>query len=127
MIKMLICDDNRYSRNRLTEIFSGKSYQVETASRLPEIILKLSGAHYDLVILDIHIEGMSGINPVCVLHSISPDLPIIALSEDIDEGVRRETLEMPSVMDYFIYPEDTEKLIDSVDQYVSSITDRRMT
>ncbi|MCK5686349.1 response regulator [bacterium] len=126
MINILICDDNKFSRNKISEILRKRNYFVDTATRLPEVIKKFSENRYDLVLLDIHIDGMSGLSPVHVLHSISPDISIIAISEDPSEETLTKTINLPSVIAYFIYPLDTQELIGTVEKFKNKLLNKKI-
>ncbi len=125
MINILICDDNKYSRNRIAKILKKNNYFVDTASRLPEVIKKVSEKCYDLVLLDIHIDGMTGLCPVHVIHSICSNISIIAISEEPSAEIRDKTLQQSSVIAYFIYPLNTQDLLKTVDRLTKKILNKR--
>ena len=80
--KLLVVDDNPQNRDLLIRRLTGSGYQVEVAEDGAEALEKINQAHYDLVLLDQVMPGMSGLDLLRLLratHSPS-DLPVIMVS-----------------------------------------------
>jgi DNA-binding response OmpR family regulator len=80
--RILIVDDNESARRSLKLIFKKKGYEVETAGTGREAIEKAQGGSFDLVILDIMLPDIGGIE-ICQQLRSKPatiHLPIIMLS-----------------------------------------------
>jgi two-component system alkaline phosphatase synthesis response regulator PhoP len=80
--RILIVDDNESARRSLRFIFSKKGYEVESAETGQEAIEKAQGGFFDLVILDIMLPDIGGIE-ICQHLRSRPEtihLPIIMLS-----------------------------------------------
>jgi DNA-binding response OmpR family regulator len=80
--RILIVDDNESARRSLRLIFSKKGYEVESAETGREAIEKAQEGFFDLVILDIVLPDIDGIE-ICQQLRSRPEtihLPIIMLS-----------------------------------------------
>ena len=77
---ILLADDNQHIRQSLTELLIDNGYLVETVengSRAYEQTLK---NNYDLVILDISMPKMNGVEAVSAIREKKSDLPILIIS-----------------------------------------------
>ncbi|MEG1935015.1 MAG: response regulator, partial [Rikenellaceae bacterium] len=80
MIRILVVDDERAIRNTLKEVLEYENYVVDTASSGSEALDMIGQKSYNLVITDIFMDNMSGIELFnAVLHT-KPDLPFIIIS-----------------------------------------------
>ena len=80
--KLLVVDDNLQNRDLLLRRLTGSGYQVEVADGGAEALEKINQAHFDLVLLDQVMPGMSGLDLLRLLratHSPS-ELPVIMVS-----------------------------------------------
>lgn len=82
MIKILIADDHTIVRQGLRQIIEGIPDMAVAgeASTCQEVIKKLSGKDYDLVLLDICFPGRNGLDVLKQLKCMNPDLPVLILS-----------------------------------------------
>ena len=82
LCKLLVVDDNPQNRALLLRRLTDSGYQVEVAQDGAEALAKINQAHYDLVLLDQVMPGMSGLDLLRLLratHSPS-ELPVIMVS-----------------------------------------------
>ncbi len=80
MTKVLIVDDEASIRKTLTEILEFQKYEVESASDGLEALAKIKKNKYDVVILDIKMPKMNGIETLERIQDINPDIPVIMIS-----------------------------------------------
>jgi putative nucleotidyltransferase with HDIG domain len=79
--KILIIDDEEVIRSVASEILTSVGYSIDTASCGEEGFLQLQRASYDLVITDIKMPGLSGIELIEMIRSdISSDIPIVVIT-----------------------------------------------
>lgn len=80
--KLLVVDDNPANRDLLLRSLTGRGYQVEVAESGADALGKINRAHYDLVLLDQVMPGMSGLDLLRLLRATySPnELPVIMVS-----------------------------------------------
>jgi CheY-like chemotaxis protein len=73
-IQVLLVDDDLHIRSLGRELLEKLGYEVETAASGEEVLEKFHrGRPLDLVILDYHLPGMSGLEVVQRLKALSPD------------------------------------------------------
>jgi DNA-binding response OmpR family regulator len=88
--RVLVVDDEDDIRNLVHDILTGSGYEVFTASTGEEALTKVVAYKPDLVILDVVMSGMSGLE-VCRLIKAKPNLKgtrvlmLSALSRAVDQ------------------------------------------
>ncbi len=80
MAKILIVDDEPQIRKILREILEFEEYDVEEASDGLECVSKVQRDKFDVVIMDIKMPKMDGIEALERLQILSPELPVVMLS-----------------------------------------------
>jgi two-component system invasion response regulator UvrY len=82
MIRILIADDHAIIRHGLKQIIeeSGEMRVVAEADSGSDALRKIRGIECDVVLLDIAMPDMSGIDVLKQIHAESPQLPILILS-----------------------------------------------
>ena len=86
-MKILIADDHTIVRKGLVQILadSPDPIVVEEASDGEEALAKVDGGGYDLILLDISMPGMGGLDVLNELKSRNPELPVLMLSMHPEE------------------------------------------
>ena len=86
---VLIIDDEEQIRNLLIDVL-GASYQCSDAGSAEEALSALAKTTFDLVISDIDMGGMSGLELVPRVHSLSPDTVVVMVSgnQDIEFAIK---------------------------------------
>ena len=90
---LLIVDDDRRIRDLLSRFLAGEGYRVTTADNSAEARAKLSGLHFDLLILDIMMPGESGFDLAKSLRETSA-VPILMLTAKAETESRITGLEI---------------------------------
>lgn len=75
--KVLVVDDDRLVRSLLTQVLSEMGLPCVEAGSGEEAIRYLADGHADLVLLDIIMTGMDGLETLRVVREIKPTLPVI--------------------------------------------------
>jgi class 3 adenylate cyclase len=95
--RMLVVDDNEMNRDMLARRLEAKGFEVETAEDGQQALDKIAARRPDLVLLDVMMPGLSGLDVLTKLRQemkLSPaDLPVIMAtakdtSEDVIEALR---------------------------------------
>ncbi len=73
-VRVLVVDDEESVRNLLQRILGEPGYQVTTAANGKEALYKVSLGEAEVVLLDIKMPGMSGIEVLSKLSADSPDI-----------------------------------------------------
>lgn len=87
--KILVVDDDSLFRGSIVEVLSRKGYSVDEANRGEQALSIFSEGAYDLVISDMKMPGMSGIEMIEQMRTIDRDVPalIVTAFGDIDSAV----------------------------------------
>ena len=80
MNKILIVDDDPELRANLTEILNDEGYAMEEAASGREAIEKASSEHFSIILLDLMMPGMNGIDTLTELRRISPKTKVIMIT-----------------------------------------------
>lgn len=115
MSKILIIEDEAAIRRVLTKILSEESdsYQVEEAEDGLVGIEMIKKEDYDLVLCDIKMPKMDGVEVLEAAKSIKPEVPLIMISGhgDLDTAVNTMRL---GAFDYISKPPDLNRLLNTV-------------
>ncbi len=89
MARILIVDDEPSIRKTLREILEFEKYQVEEAVDGLDCMVKLKKAQFDVLIMDIKMPKMDGMEALERVHTLAPDTPVIMISghANIDTAV----------------------------------------
>ena len=80
MSKILVIDDEKSIRNTLKEVLEYEHHQVDLAEDGPSAIELFSANAYDVVLCDIKMSKMDGIEVLQKINETSPDIPVIMIS-----------------------------------------------
>ena len=84
---ILVVDDCRVVRKVTTTALAEKGYRVSEARSMEEAFERIDIAHVDVVITDIFMPGMGGIEGIAIIKGTWPEVSIIAMSAGADEKV----------------------------------------
>jgi len=92
--RILVVDDDSYVREATEEILRRKSYEVDTASDGKAALAKLDDADYDLILSDIKMPVMNGMELLDAARIKAPDTHIIMMTafgtiEDAVEAMKK--------------------------------------
>jgi len=89
MARVLIVDDEQSIRRTLREILEFEKYDVDEAGDGLECLVKLKRAQYDVVVMDIKMPKMDGMDALERIQLLAPDTPVVMISghANIDTAV----------------------------------------
>ena len=93
---VMVIDDDPAQREMLHDLFKGRGYDVVTAADGEEGLRLSAARRPDLIILDIVMPRMSGLEVLAALKRQHPRLPVIVMSAGGEEALDRATLAMYS-------------------------------
>lgn len=110
MAKILIVDDEMPIRRTLRDILEFEQYDVDEASDGLECIAKVQKEKYDVVIMDIKMPKMDGIEALERLQILAPELPVVMISghgniETAVDAVKK------GAFDYISKPPDLNRML----------------
>ncbi|PRZ02093.1 sigma-54 dependent transcriptional regulator [Marinilabilia salmonicolor] len=80
MSKILVIDDQKSIRNTLKDILEYEKHEVVLAENGAEGLEQFSGAKFDVVLLDIKMPEMDGMEVLDKMMQTAPDIPVIMIS-----------------------------------------------
>ena len=109
MRKILVVDDEKNIRKMLNRVLSSDGYTVLEADNGLDALKKLKKENCSLVLLDLKIPGLNGIETLVEIRDIDMQLPVIMMSAygSISEAVDAMKL---GAIDYLVKPFDIEEL-----------------
>jgi len=115
MSKILVIEDEAAIRRVLIKILSEESdtYQVEEAENGIIGLEKIKNEDYDLVLCDIKMPKMDGIEVLEAVKKIKPEIPIVMISGHGDMETAINTMRL-GAFDYISKPPDLNRLLNTV-------------
>ena len=94
MKSILIVDDEKNIRLTLSECLQSKEYDIEMAETGEEALQKIKAKDFNLVLLDLRLPGMDGMELLRRIHDFRPDIRVVILSAHgtIDSAVEATRL-----------------------------------
>ena len=109
--KILIIDDEPEICKMVTEFLFDAGYSASYALNGPDGLAMIKKDAPSLVILDIRMPGMDGIEVMHLVHEQFPALPVLALTGDKDTETVKKLMEL-GVCEYLTKPINLETLLD---------------
>lgn len=106
---ILVVDDEEMIRNLLSQFLTLRGYRVRTAPNGMEALAMVQQERPDLVILDMYMPGMNGVEVLQKLRAAQYTGGVIALTASQDEKLLQRTLDLGSV-DVMGKPVDLDRL-----------------
>jgi DNA-binding NtrC family response regulator len=115
MSKILIIEDEAAIRRVLTKILSEESdtYIVEDAEDGIQGLEKIKNNDYDLVLCDIKMPKMDGVEVLEAVKKIKPEIPMVMISGHGDMETAIQTMRL-GAFDYISKPPDLNRLLNTV-------------
>jgi CheY-like chemotaxis protein len=108
--RMLVVDDELAVRDVLGEYFAARGYVVETVASGPEALAAFTRERPDVVLLDMRMPAMDGLEVLKRLRQIDPDVAVIMVTANDDVALARETL-TEGAFDYVAKPFDFDQTV----------------
>jgi putative two-component system response regulator len=122
--KILVVDDELGPRESLRMILRD-DYHVETAATGKQAIELIKSADYDLVILDIRMPEMSGIELLKVIREITPSTEVIMITAYASIETATEALRLGAI-DYLIKPFEISSVREVIGKGLQKRNDSRI-
>jgi CheY-like chemotaxis protein len=116
MKKILIAEDNDSNYSLMTYILK-KYYQFERAKNGQEAVEMAEKGEYDIVLMDIKMPVMDGLEATKAIKESLPDLPIIALTANAFDSDRQLAMEA-GCNDFLSKPVSSELCLKTIRKFV---------
>jgi CheY-like chemotaxis protein len=91
--KILVVDDSSLARRLTRKMLEELEYEVEEASGGAQALEQYALGQHDLVILDMLMTGMYGLEVLHKLKELNPSLPVVVATADIQRTTRDQVKE----------------------------------
>jgi two-component system, NtrC family, response regulator AtoC len=107
--RILITDDDEVSCRLFAKVLQGDGYLVDWAQTGEEALVRLEDEVYDLLLIDVRLPGMTGLDVTRAVHKEYPSLPVVVMTafgsmETAIEAIRE------GAFDYISKPMNLEEL-----------------
>ncbi len=109
--KILVVDDEPAILDFLNCLLTDQGYKVETAGRAENVLKKIESGKYDLILVDIKLPGMNGIELYRRIEEVAPDLAnkVMFITGDVMQTTTKAFLDRTGAA-YISKPIDIERL-----------------
>ena len=115
--KILIAEDNSINQEVVKAMLQDSKAQVDIVENGEEAVARFNSS-YDLILLDIQMPIMDGLEAIKQLHKKGAKLPIIALTANImEEDIKK--YEKAGFTDYIGKPVDKNYLLSKISKYLN--------
>jgi DNA-binding NtrC family response regulator len=116
-VRILVVDDEEVVRNLLQRTLTEAGYDVTTAADGEEALSAVSQGEVEVVLLDIKMPGMSGIEVLGKLTTDWPDICVIVVTAVVDTQTAIEALKM-GAYDYITKPFNRDNIVRKVQEAI---------
>ncbi len=116
---ILVIDDEADIRESLEFLLTGEGYRVDLATRAMEGLEKLALQSYDLVLLDLMMPDLSGIETLGEIRKKDTATPVFLLTAYGSIEIAVQALKA-GANDYFSKPWDNDKLLIEIERMIAS-------
>ena len=110
MSKVLIVDDERSIRHTLRDILEFEKYEVDEACDGMEALVKIKQNPYDVIILDIKMPKMDGMDALDRIQEIARETPVVMISGHASIDTAVEAVKK-GAFDFISKPPDLNRLL----------------
>ena len=96
-----------------------KGYEVETVSNGRDDLDRAASRHYDLIILDENMPGISGLETLAEIKQTQPDVPVIMITKSEEEDIMNQAIGN-KISDYLIKPLNPNQILLSIKKNLHS-------
>ena len=121
MKRILIVDDDPDHRLYLRTIFEAKGYGCEEARDCWEALVKLKTEHISLVLTDLHMRGMSGLQLIEQMRELSwsRSIPVMIMTSQFVSDISSQALQL-GVCAVIEKPYDSPKLLKKIESFIGT-------
>ncbi len=108
--RILVVDDEELIRDFIDEICEGMGYDTEGVAYGKEAMKIIEeGKHYDLVLLDMRLPDMTGIEVIEYIRQFTPSMPVVVMTAygDVEDAVK---MMKNGAIDYILKPFSVDRI-----------------
>ena len=115
MKKILVCEDEKDAQESLKSILIKKNYEVYSASDGKEAIDKTNEIKPDLILLDIRMPKIDGLEVAEEIRKLNADAKIIFVTGFQSPQIKKEASKY-NIADYIVKPTSREDIVAAVEK-----------
>ena len=92
MVRILVIEDDDEMRSLLEDFLREEGYETDSANSGSEAFGKLAWESFDLVITDIRMPGVTGLDILSAVKQFQPNMPVIVITAFGGEEVYRRSV-----------------------------------
>lgn len=125
--RILVVDDEERFRNTMCKLLTVEGYEASTAGSGQDALEELRNNPYDLVILDIKMPEMGGVQVLSEIKKIDASLEVIIMTGYASVDTAKEIMKL-GAYDYLLKPYVIAELLEKIDAaYDRKIARQRLT
>ena len=117
--KILVVDDNRINQVVTRRILEKQNFECVVASNGVEAIEKASSENFDLILMDLNMPGINGMETTKRIREFNKQVPVVALTAVEIEEVRNE-IHAAGMNDIIVKPYDVERFYQIIKRNLSA-------
>ncbi len=118
-IKILWADDEIEHLKAQIHFLEGKGYSIDPVTNGYDAIDRVKENSYDLVFLDEHMPGITGLETLPQIKEIANDLPVIMITKNEEENIMDEAIGS-QIADYLIKPVKPNQILLSIKKIIDN-------
>ncbi len=122
--RVLVVEDESYVRDSLLEVLTARGFEVVGASGVADAQQQLERSPVDVVLTDLKMPGLTGLDLVSRMHTSSPGVPVIVLTGHGSVSSAVECLRAGAA-DFILKPADPQALEVSIERALAARALRR--
>jgi len=120
MSKILVVDDEQRMRSSFSKMLTTSGHEVVTADRGAKAVDLVESEDIDLLVMDIKMPGMDGLEAFRRIKDIRPKLPVIMMTGFGTTEAAIEAIKL-GAYDYHLKPFDPKAMLRSIDSALESV------
>ena len=112
--RILIVDDEERFRLTLAKLLKVRELDVTTLGSGPEALEALKQEQYDVIVLDVRMPGMDGIQTLAEIKKLNPNIEVIILTGHASVDAAVDIMKLGGY-DYLLKPCSVEELIEKIE------------
>ncbi len=121
--RIIVAEDSSVIQNLTKKILSQMNYEIVSVKNGQQVLDLLEAEPYDLILLDIHMPVMDGMECATTIRNMSSaikDIPIIAITGNANNYSMKD-FEDAGINDFLPKPLNYDNLVEMVKKYVEDV------
>ncbi len=116
MAKVLVVDDAQFLRVRITKMLNGEGHEYQEASNGVEAVQTYQSYQPDIVLMDITMPEMDGMEALREIRGLDPDSKVVMLTALGQESIVLEAIKL-GAKDFIVKPFEKERVLGTIAKF----------